>query len=174
LALGTWHLAITEDERLKHQGFDSLGELSYRELKLQCFRGQGMKDFRDLKVWEKAHRLTLNIYVATSSFPKEELYGLTSQIRRCSASIAANIAEGCGRRGNGEFHRFLQIASGSASELDYHLLLANDLRFLKQTQHDELSKQLLEVRRMLTALIVKVETERVSTDASRKSLGAKC
>ena len=133
-----------------------------------------MKDFRDLKVWEKAHRLTLNIYVATSSFPKEELYGLTSQIRRCSASIAANIAEGCGRRGNGEFHRFLQIASGSASELDYHLLLANDLRFLKQTQHDELSKQLLEVRRMLTALIVKVETERVSTDASRKSLGAKC
>ena len=119
-----------------------------------------MKDFRDLKVWEKAHQLTLDIYVATSNFPKEELYGLTSQIRRCSASIPANIAEGCGRRGNGEFHRFLQIASGSASELDYHLLLANDLKFLKQTHYQELVKELLEVRRMLTGLIVKVEAER--------------
>jgi four helix bundle protein len=127
-----------------------------------------MKDFRDLKVWEKAHRLTLNVYVATSKFPKEELYGLTSQIRRCSASIAANIAEGCGRRGNGEFHRFLQIASGSASELDYHLLLANDLKFLQQLQYQELSKGLLEVRRMLTSLIVKVEAERISTDAQPK------
>jgi four helix bundle protein len=119
-----------------------------------------LKDFRDLKVWEKAHQLTLDIYVATSNFPKEELYGLTSQIRRCSASIPANIAEGCGRRGNGEFHRFLQIASGSASELDYHLLLANDLKFLKQTHYQELVKELLEVRRMLTGLIVKVEAER--------------
>jgi four helix bundle protein len=119
-----------------------------------------LKNFRDLKVWEKAHQLTLSVYGATSNFPKEELYGLTSQIRRCSASIAANIAEGCGRRGNGEFHRFLQIAAGSASELDYHLLLANDLKFLKQPQYQELSKELLEVRRMLTGLIVKVEAER--------------
>jgi len=97
-----------------------------------------LKDFRDLRVWLKAHELTLKVYTETASFPKEELYGLTSQIRRCSASIAANIAEGCGRRGNGEFHRFLQIAAGSASELDYHLLLANDLKFLKQTQYQEL------------------------------------
>jgi|SRR5581483_2568971 len=119
-----------------------------------------MKNFRDLKVWEKAHELTLKVYSAPPTFPKEELYGLTSQIRRCSASIAANIAEGCGRRGNGEFHRFLQIASGSASELDYHLLPANDLKFLKQPQYQELSKELLEVRRMLTGLIVKVEAER--------------
>ena len=83
-----------------------------------------MKDFRDLRVWEKAHRLTLTIYKSTVDFPRHELYGLTSQIRRCSASIGANIAEGCGKRGNNEFQRFLQIASGSASELDYHLLLA--------------------------------------------------
>ena len=120
-----------------------------------------MKDFRDLRVWLKAHELTLKVYTETASFPKEELYGLTSQIRRCSASIAANIAEGCGRRGNGEFHRFLQIAAGSASELDYHLLLANDLKFLKQTQYQELYKALLELRRMLTALITKVEAERI-------------
>src|SRR5207245_3505899 len=79
-----------------------------------------MKDFR--KVWERAHELTLELYRMTGRFPREELFGLTSQIRRCSASIGANIAEGCGKRGNAEFQRFLQIASGSASELDYHLL----------------------------------------------------
>ncbi len=86
-----------------------------------------MKNFRDLQVWQKAHSLTLNSYKATAQFPREELYGLVSQIRFCSASIAANIAEGCGRRGNGEFHRFLQIATGSASELEYHFLLSRDL-----------------------------------------------
>ena len=75
-----------------------------------------MKDFRDLQVWAKSHALTLAVYQATGSFPKEELFGLTSQMRRCSASIPANIAEGCGRRGNGEFHRFLQISTGSANE----------------------------------------------------------
>jgi len=119
-----------------------------------------MKDFRDLKVWDRAHQLTLNVYKTTGNFPKEERYGLTSQIRRCSASVAANIAEGCGRHGNGEFHRFLQIAAGSASELDYHLLLANDLHFLKPTDYRSLFQSLLELRRMLTALIVKVAAER--------------
>jgi four helix bundle protein len=83
-----------------------------------------MKDFRNLKVWEKAHGLTLAVYKASGRFPRQELFGLTSQMRRCSASIGANIAEGCGKLGNNEFHRYLQIASGSASELDYHFLLA--------------------------------------------------
>ena len=121
-----------------------------------------MKDFRDLKVWEKAHELTLKVYKATSNFPKEEMYGLTSQTRRCSSSIGANIAEGCGRRGNAEFQRFLQTAAGSASELDYHLLLASDLNFLGQTQYQELSKDLLGLRRMLTALILRVGAGRSS------------
>ncbi len=89
-----------------------------------------MKDFRDLQVWEKAHQLTLSAYKVTSGFPKEELYGLTSQIRRCAVLIAANIAEGCGKRGNGEFQRFLSIAAGSASELEYEFLLARDLKFI--------------------------------------------
>jgi four helix bundle protein len=80
-----------------------------------------MKDFRDLKVWEKAHELALACYRETNDFPKQEMFGLISQIRRSGSSIAANIAEGCGRRGNAEFHRFLQIAMGSASELEYHL-----------------------------------------------------
>ena len=119
-----------------------------------------MKDFRDLKVWDRTHRLTLQVYRVTKGFPREELYGLTGQIRRCSASIAANIAEGCGRRGNGEFHRFLQIASGSASELDYQLLLARDLGFLEDGTYQEVYKGLAELRRMLTALILRVDTER--------------
>jgi four helix bundle protein len=94
-------------------------------LELRC----RVKDFRSLKVWERAHVLTLELYKVTTQFPREEMFGLSSQIRRAVASIAANIAEGYGRRGNSEFHRFLQIAAGSASELDYHLLLARDLKF---------------------------------------------
>lgn len=89
-----------------------------------------MKNFRDLNVWHKAHALTLAAYKRTASFPREEVYGLTSQIRRSAASIAANLAEGCGKRGNAEFQRFLNIATGSASELEYHFLLARDLGFL--------------------------------------------
>lgn len=120
-----------------------------------------MKDFRDLRVWRQAHILTLQIYGATGTFPKYELYGLTSQIRRSAAAIGANIAEGCGKRGNAEFQRYLQIAAGSASELEYHLLLAKDLKFLPEEQYCPLQKNLGEVRRMLTALLQKVNNERL-------------
>jgi four helix bundle protein len=82
-----------------------------------------MRDYRDLKVWEKAHRLTLAVYRGTAHFPKAELFGLTSQIRRASVSIEANLAEGCGRRSDGEMARYIQIAMGSGSELSCHLLL---------------------------------------------------
>lgn len=92
-----------------------------------------MRDFRELKVWEKAHCLTLAVYRATTAFPRDEVYGLTSQIRRSCASIPANIAEGCGREGDAELARFLQIAMGSASELEYHLLLTRDLDFLNSS-----------------------------------------
>lgn len=119
-----------------------------------------MKDFRDLRVWDKCHKLTLELYGVTAKFPRQELYGLTSQIRRCSASIGANIAEGCGKRGNNEFQRYLQIASGSASELDYHLLLSRDLGFLPEGDYRQLAKNLLEARKMLTALLQKVDTDR--------------
>jgi len=119
-----------------------------------------MKDFRDLQVWAKSHALTLTVYRATSSFPKEELYGLTSQMRRSSASIPANIAEGCGRRGNGEFHRFLQISTGSASELEYHILLACDLGLLTQDDYASLTAEVQEVKKMLAGLIKRVVAER--------------
>ncbi len=89
-----------------------------------------MKNFKTLKVWQKSHELTLQIYKATAGFPKEEIYALTSQLRRAASSVAANIAEGCGRHGDADFARFLQIAMGSASELQYHLILAHDLGFL--------------------------------------------
>jgi len=104
--------------------------------------------------------LTLGVYRATRSFPGEGLYELSSQARRCSAPIAANIAEGCGRRGNAEFYRFLQIASGSASELDYHLLLARDLGFVENETYEVLEKKLAELRRMRTSLILRVDAER--------------
>ena len=119
-----------------------------------------MKDFRDLKVWEKSHQLTIACYEATGIFPKQEIFGLVSQIRRCSSSVPANIAEGCGRRGNGEFHRFLQIAMGSASELEYHLLLSKDLKFLSSVDHERLQKQVQEIKRMLASLTRKVDSER--------------
>ncbi len=92
--------------------------------------------------------------------PKEELYGLTSQMRRCCASVPANIAEGCGRRWNGEFHRFLTIAMGSASELEYHLLLSRDLGFLGVEKFDVLTFQVQEIKKMLASLIRRVDTER--------------
>jgi four helix bundle protein len=91
-----------------------------------------VKDFRKQKVWQKAHDLALEVYRVTEAFPKTELFGLTSQIRRAGVSIPANIAEGCGRDTDADFSRFLQIAMGSASELEYHLLLAHDLGFFKK------------------------------------------
>jgi len=119
-----------------------------------------MKDFRRLTVWDRAHRLTLQIYRATATFPRQEIYGLASQMRRCSASIPSNIAEGCGRHGNAEFHRFLQIAMGSASELDYQLLLARDLKYLSDADHQAIFGLLLEVQRMLMSLLQKVQSDR--------------
>ena len=121
-----------------------------------------MKDFRELKVWQKGHELTLLLYRLTDSFPRSELFGLTSQIRRCCSSIPANIAEGCGRLGNSELHRFLQIACGSASELEYHLLLAKDLGYMSINEHHSSQKQLLEMKRMLVSLTRKVGSERKS------------
>lgn len=119
-----------------------------------------MKDFKELKVWSKAHELTMAIYSLTRTFPTDEIYGLTSQVRRSAASIGANIAEGCGRRSDSELARFLQIARGSASETEYHLLLARDLRFLSESDYRSTEQKIVEVQRMLTALVQKVQPVR--------------
>jgi four helix bundle protein len=116
-----------------------------------------MRDFRNLQVWERAHSLTLDVYKATGSFPKEELYGLTSQIRRSSASIPTNIAEGCGRNGDAELARFMTISMGSASEVEYQLLLAHDLGYLSQDMYTGLHEKVTEVKRMLTGFIKKLK-----------------
>jgi four helix bundle protein len=118
-----------------------------------------MQDYRKLSVWKKSHLLAISVYKATGVFPKEEMFTLTSQIRRASASIPANIAEGCGRGGGTELGRFLQIASGSAHELEYHLLLARELGYLKPEKHDKISDQVDEIKRMLSALTSKVKSE---------------
>ncbi len=118
-----------------------------------------MRDFRDLKIWQKAYPLTLAVYKATAKFPREEQFGLTSQLRRAAASIPANIAEGCGRSGEAELARFLSIAMGSASELECHLMLARDLSFLKSDEYERLANDVTEVKRMLTSLIQKLRAD---------------
>jgi four helix bundle protein len=116
-----------------------------------------MKDFRRLQVWGKAHELALRVYCETRAFPPEELYGLTAQARRAGASVPANLAEGCGRKTDRELGRFLQIGMGSATELEYHLLLARDLGYLTEESYGDLQARTVEVQRMLAALIRRVQ-----------------
>ena len=116
-----------------------------------------MKDLRELKVWQRSHALTLTVYRLTQKFPKDELFGLTSQIRRASASIPANIAEGCGRDGDPELKRFLNIALGSACELDYHLLLAAELGYIESSEAAVLAPAVIEIRQMLGAFVQKLK-----------------
>ncbi len=116
-----------------------------------------MKDFRSLKVWEKAHKFTLIIYQHTKNFPKDEIYGFTSQIRRSAGSIPTNIAEGCGRDNQVEFARFLTLAMGSASELKYQLIHAHDLKYADDHLYSDLSADLSEICRMLNVLIQKIK-----------------
>ena len=118
-----------------------------------------MQSFRELKVWEKGHLLTLRLYNVTSAFPREELYGLTSQIRRAASSIPTNIAEGCCRNSDADFARFLQMALGSASELEYLLLLSGDLKLLSTEHCISLSNETTEVKRMLASLLKKLRAD---------------
>ena len=119
-----------------------------------------MKDYRKLTIWQRSHQLTLSVYAASRAFPKEELYGLTSQMRRAASLMPANIAEGCGRDSDAELKRFLDIAHGSAAELEYHLLLACELLYLEQALHDRLTSELVEIKRMIGAFSRKLKAER--------------
>src|SRR5690606_31706791 len=119
-------------------------------------RGGVMRDFRRLQVWQRAHQLTLAVYRVTEAFPKDELYGFTSQTRRAATSVPTNIAEGCGRESTIDFARFLQIAMGSAKELEYQLLLARDLGYLSQESYCVLAEETTQVQRMLHAYIAQL------------------
>jgi four helix bundle protein len=114
-----------------------------------------MRDYRKLNVWEKSHQLVLEIYKATEVFPKEEQYGLTSQMRSAAVSVPANIVEGCSRSSSKDYSRFLEIAYGSASELEYYLILIADLGWLSHETSSHLSISLVEIKRMLGGLIRK-------------------
>jgi four helix bundle protein len=118
-----------------------------------------MQSFRNLRVWQKAHSMTLEVYRLTRAFPKEELYGLTSQMRRSACSVGANIAEGCCKSGDRDFGRFLQIAAGSAGELEYHAVLAHDLGLLNPADYQRLLEQAVEVKRMLSSLLKKLRAD---------------
>lgn len=115
-----------------------------------------MQNYKDLKVWEKAHHFTLSVYEITKGFPKEEIYGLTSQMRRAASSIPANIAEGCGKNSKLDFANFLNIALGSSNESEYFLILAKDLNYIKTEEFLHQHKIINEVKAMLIALITKV------------------
>lgn len=115
-----------------------------------------MQNYKDLKVWVKSHEITLKIYGLTKGFPKEEMYSLTNQLRRCASSIPANIAERCGKNGKNDFKRFLNIALGSANETEYFLLLSRDLSYLQAEDYGQLEKSINEIKAMLISLIQKV------------------
>ena len=119
-----------------------------------------MRDFKELKVWQKAHSLVLDVYRHTRGFPTEERFGLTAHLRKSAASVPSNIAEGCGRDGERELARFLTIAAGSASETEYQLLLAHDLGYLDAEHHRQLDAQVNEAKRMLNSFIQKLTANR--------------
>ena len=115
-----------------------------------------MQDFRNLAAWQKAHKLTVEVFAISATFARPPYYSLQSQMIRAAISVPANLAEGAGRTGDIEFRRFARIALGSASELEYHLLLARDLGLIPTATHDRLSQGAVEVKRMLTGLIAKL------------------
>ena len=117
-----------------------------------------MQNYKDIKAWQKAHQLTLEIYTLTKTFPKEEQFALTSQIKRASYSIAANIAEGCGKRSAADFTRFLNISLGSANETEYYLILAKDLHLIEIADYNRLYALVNEVKAMLISFIRKVSS----------------
>jgi four helix bundle protein len=122
-----------------------------------------MQDVTKLKVWARSHAFTLAVYRASTSFPREELFGLTSQLRRAAASIPANLAEGCGRASNAELSRYTVIAMGSASEGEYHLLLAHDLGYVSDAVFQHLDAEIKTIKHMLTGFQKRL---RGNTDAS--------
>ncbi|MDA3861584.1 MAG: four helix bundle protein [Melioribacteraceae bacterium] len=116
-----------------------------------------MKNFKQMKVWEKAHQLTLETYRITKEYPKDELFGLVSQMRRSASSIATNIAEGCGKNSDADFARFIVISMGSANELEYQFILSHDLKYINQKQFNTLDIQINEIKKMLVGLHKKLK-----------------
>lgn len=117
-----------------------------------------MQDFRKLKVWEKSHQLTIALFKISTAFPAEYNF-LINQMQRSAVSISANLAEGCGRGSDADFKRFVQIAMGSASELEYHLLLLKDLKLMDEKKYKIFNDKLIDIKRMLATLIQKLKAK---------------
>lgn len=118
-----------------------------------------MRDYKKYDIWKLSHSLSLEIYKITEHFPKEEVFGLTSQIRRASCSIGINIVEGCGRGSDEDFKRFLRNASGSAFEVEYILLLSKDLNYISEEKFIELTPKAEELKMKISKLILKIEED---------------
>ena len=118
-----------------------------------------MKDYRQLNVWSKSHVLVKDLYLATSKFPRDEMFGMTSQIRRAATSIPTNIAEGCGRGSDADFRRFMQIAFGSANEIEYLIFLSYELKYIQEPDFLEYNNKIIEVKKMLAGMIKKLSVD---------------
>ena len=118
-----------------------------------------MRDYQHLEIWQRSHKLTLRVYSVTQHFPKAEAYGLASQMRRSASSVPTNIAEGCGRESIAELKRFLTIAAGSSSELQYQFILSKDLNYIDETLFKELFDEISQIRRMLYSYSEKLKTD---------------
>lgn len=116
-----------------------------------------MRDFHKIDVWKRSHQLTVAIYKITETFPKNEIFGLTSQIRRAISSVPTNIAEGCGRNSDAELFNFLNIASGSAAEVEYQIVLSKELGYIAEPVATELANEIAEIRKMLGSYMRKLK-----------------
>jgi four helix bundle protein len=132
-----------------------------------------LRDFNDLEVWRCAHVFTLALYKATTKLPRHEMYGLTSQLRRAAVSIEANIAEGAGKKTSADFARFLQMAFGSASEVECELLIARDLGYLTEAEHSRLVSQVSSIKKMLTRFMQFLYEERPETNPAPQGIGTR-
>lgn len=116
-----------------------------------------MRDYKKYTVWQDSHELTMITYKLTKQFPKEELFGITSQLRRATSSIPTNIAEGCGRESDADFRRFLVMAHGSATEVEYLIFLSAELDYVSKTEFDEFTEKVIILRKQLRKLIDKLK-----------------
>jgi four helix bundle protein len=128
-----------------------------------------MQDFKKLKVWQKAHHLVLDVYAKTANFPRDEIFGLTSQIRRAAVSVAANIAEGSSRNGDREFAQFLRLARASVSEVEYFSILTADLRLIERPDAIRLGEDAAEIRRMVSGLIASLPQKKLAVREAKKA-----
>ncbi len=127
-----------------------------------------MQDFKKLQVWQKSHRLVLDVYAKTANFPSDELFGITSQVRRASVSIAANIAEGSSTGSDKEFARFLRVSAASATEVEYFAILVSDVGLLGKPAAHQWSEDVSEIRRMIVGLLASFVSHKPKAQPSSK------